>query len=258
MMMSYGFTNKLNLHRIFAGVASMNPASQKMCEKAGLLVEGCQRQHLLRNRERHDRTLMGALRPEWIQSHACRWPGTVSLCCPRDRCVTPGPEPAGPATVVALVAHDAGGAEILSSYALQQGASSFLYALEGPAAGIFSRKLGAVEVPGRSRRGEPGRCRDLWNELAVRPGKSGPPAWRKRWKRSSAFLDHRTHYRERFVRSGDVVLPDEMWAGDTMADKLRWQHFPGYRCMSGTIRICWTCSERCGRRWPRPCAYRRA
>ena len=227
MMMSYGF-NKLNLHRIFAGVASMNPASQKMCEKAGLLVEGCQRQHLLRNGERHDRILMGALRPEWIQSHdRSVGPGLFRCAAHVTRRVTPATKPAGPETVVALVAHDAGGAEILSSYALQQGASSFLYTLQDPAAGIFSRKLGAVEVldvHAAVSRADVVICGTSWqSDLEVRAIRLAKTLG----KRSIAFLDHWTNYRERFVRSGDVVLPDEMWVGDTMAEQMAVATFPG-------------------------------
>ena len=44
----------------------------------------------------------------------------------------------------AIVAHDAGGAEVLSSYVRQQGLDC-LFSLRGPALAIFERKLGPIE-----------------------------------------------------------------------------------------------------------------
>ena len=47
--------------------------------------------------------------------------------------------------MLALVSHDAGGAELLSSYVRQQGLSC-LYVLEGPALHVFERKLGPIQT----------------------------------------------------------------------------------------------------------------
>jgi RimJ/RimL family protein N-acetyltransferase len=75
MMMYYGF-NKLNFDRIFGGVSCAHPASQKVCEKVGLLVEGRQRNHIFRNGEHHDALIVGALREEWMKSH-----GVLAKAC---------------------------------------------------------------------------------------------------------------------------------------------------------------------------------
>lgn len=68
MFMYYGF-NKLNFDRIHGGVSSAHQASQRVCEKVGLLVEGQQRAHLLRNGQWFDDIIVGALRTEWMVSH---------------------------------------------------------------------------------------------------------------------------------------------------------------------------------------------
>lgn len=71
MFMYYGF-NKLNFERIHGGVSSAHKASQRICDKVGLLVEGRHRKHLLRNGQWHDDIIVGALRDEWMESHGER------------------------------------------------------------------------------------------------------------------------------------------------------------------------------------------
>ena len=45
-------------------------------------------------------------------------------------------------THVAIVSHDAGGAELISSYVKRKIDNIYLYVLSGPAVKIFERKLG--------------------------------------------------------------------------------------------------------------------
>ncbi len=68
MFMFYGF-NKLNFERIHGGVSSAHPASMRVCEKVGLLVEGRHRRHILRAGQWHDDIIVGALREEWMANH---------------------------------------------------------------------------------------------------------------------------------------------------------------------------------------------
>lgn len=65
MLMYYAF-NKLNFERIDGGVSDIHPASRRVCEKVGLMVEGCQKRHFLRNGIWHDRLIVGAIREEWM------------------------------------------------------------------------------------------------------------------------------------------------------------------------------------------------
>lgn len=124
------------------------------------------------------------------------------------------------AVQLAIVAHDAGGAEILSSLVRRQGSayrSQCVFVLAGPARGIFERKLGAVAtVPLEEALSQASTllCGTGWqSDWEV----DAIIAARRQGKQSVAFLDHWINYRERFVRGGSMHLPDEIWVGDPIA-----------------------------------------
>lgn len=127
--------------------------------------------------------------------------------------------------MIAVIAHDAGGAEILSSYVRQQD-FDICYVLEGPARKIFERKLGPIKTT--SLREAISRSTSIisstsWEsdiefdarKLAHEYGKT-----------SVAFLDHWINYQERFIRAGEMVLPDEIWVGDILAEAKAREIFP--------------------------------
>lgn len=122
--------------------------------------------------------------------------------------------------MVAVVAHDAGGAEILSSYIRRLGPtewSRFLFVLQGPASRIFMSKLGPVaQMPldEAVRLSSSVLCGSGWqSELEL----EAIAVARGQHKKSTVFLDHWVNYRERFMREGRTVLPDEIWVGDALA-----------------------------------------
>lgn len=121
--------------------------------------------------------------------------------------------------ICAIVAHDAGGAEVLSSYVRRQGLRC-LYVLQGPARKVFVRKLGDIEILSLDdglRQADWVLCGTSWqSELEFDAIK----LTRALGKRSVAFLDHWVNYRERFERHGELNLPDEIWVGDSIAAKL--------------------------------------
>ena len=124
------------------------------------------------------------------------------------------------AAPVAIVAHDAGGAEILSSHVRRLGPvarSRFLFVLEGPASRIFPAKLGPIaQLPLNEavRQSSSVLCGSGWqSELELQ----AIALARREHKKSTVFLDHWVNYRERFSRNGKMVLPDEIWVGDTLA-----------------------------------------
>jgi hypothetical protein len=124
------------------------------------------------------------------------------------------------AAQLAIVAHDAGGAEILSSHVRRQGSayrSQCVFVLAGPARRIFERKLGdVITVPLEEA---------LAQVASILCGTGWQSDWevdaviaaRRQAKKSIAFLDHWINYRERFVRRGALHLPDEIWVGDPIA-----------------------------------------
>lgn len=118
--------------------------------------------------------------------------------------------------MITVVSHDAGGAEVLSSYVRQEGLEC-LFVLEGPARNIFERKLGHIathRLDEAIRQSTSMICSTSWeSDIEVSAIKMS----RTLGKHSIAFLDHWVNYRERFTRDGETVLPDEILVCDQMA-----------------------------------------
>jgi hypothetical protein len=125
----------------------------------------------------------------------------------------------------AIVSHDAGGAEVLSSY-VRRHDLDWLYVLEGPALKVFERKLGPIKnitLEDAISQSRSIICSTSWqSDIEFNAIKLA----REVGKRSVAFLDHWVNYRERFSRSGVTVLPDEIWVGDAIAEAMAKKTFP--------------------------------
>lgn len=126
---------------------------------------------------------------------------------------------------IMICSHDAGGAEILSSYVVQQGVNCN-YSLDGPALKIFERKLGPINVVPLDEAIQQSDwllCGTSWQSglewQAIKMAK-------ERAKRSVSFLDHWGNYRERFIWGGEICLPDEIWVGDVLAETLAQRFLP--------------------------------
>lgn len=131
--------------------------------------------------------------------------------------------------MLAVISHDAGGAELLSSYVRQQGLSC-LYVLEGPALQVFERKLGPIQtlpLEAAVNQASSVLCGTSWqSDLEFNAIGRG----RALGKRTIAFLDHWVNYRERFTRGAEAHLPDEIWVGDSIAQDLVATVLPGIPC----------------------------
>ncbi len=127
--------------------------------------------------------------------------------------------------MIGVVAHDAGGAEIISSHIRRQGLEC-VYALEGAAQAVFARKLGDIA------RVELGQLVASCDWLLCGTSFLSDLEWRaiglarQAGKRSVAMLDHWVNYRQRFLRHGSWHFPDEVWVGDALAARLAEQHLP--------------------------------
>ena len=130
--------------------------------------------------------------------------------------------------MITAVAHDAGGAEIVSSY-VRQHPGDWIFCVDGPARTIFERKLGAIVSAPLEMAVQQGSWvltgtgwqSDLeWHALGIA---------RHLGKKSVAFLDHWTNYPMRFDRGGVVHLPDELWVGDQYAEAIAKKSFGAIR-----------------------------
>jgi hypothetical protein len=128
--------------------------------------------------------------------------------------------------IVAIVAHDAGGAEILASYVAQSNISCKLV-LDGPAVNVFKRRFGEVEICPLEE------AMPACDWCLCGTGWQSDLEWRaieqahNMQKRVVAFLDHWVNYRQRFERNGIEQFPNELWVGDVDAERLAREHFPG-------------------------------
>ena len=130
--------------------------------------------------------------------------------------------------MLTIVSHDAGGAEILSSFALNY-KNDISYVLNGPAIQIFNRKLGEIEI------------QDLEKAISNSDWVLTGTSWastielnaieisRKYNKKVISYLDHWVNYTERFQRDNKSILPDEIWVGDHHAFKLASNLFVGLK-----------------------------
>lgn len=127
--------------------------------------------------------------------------------------------------MICVVSHDAGGAEIISSY-VRQNQIECKFVLAGPALSIFERKLGELYIQDLEEAiltsdfllcGTSWQSDIEWQAISIA---------RKLGKKSVAFLDHWINYRERFIRLGQLHLPDEIWVGDLLAKEKAITIFP--------------------------------
>jgi hypothetical protein len=125
-----------------------------------------------------------------------------------------------------VVAHDAGGAEILASYLLQNQFKEVRLALSGPAKRIFKEKLGDVRILPTLNvieesdwvlTGTGWQTDFEWH--AIRSARAVG-------KHVVTFLDHWVNYKPRFQRGGETCYPNEIWIGDEYAEKLARIDFP--------------------------------
>jgi hypothetical protein len=126
---------------------------------------------------------------------------------------------------VAVVSHDAGGAEILSSYVRRQGLDA-CFALAGPALAIFERKLGPIVNLAPSEAISRARMLLCGTSSPASLEREAIALARHAGKPSVAILDHWINYRERFISGAATVIPDEIWTVDGDAFALARECFP--------------------------------
>ena len=132
----------------------------------------------------------------------------------------PAPNLASLPRPLAVVAHDAGGAELLSSLLRRAGRAALTdvrFAIAGPARAIFERKLGPLKIQGLDEALDGAASLLAGTGWQAQLEFDALRAARERGIPSVAYLDHWTNYRERFVRGGLRCLPDALWVGDEHA-----------------------------------------
>jgi hypothetical protein len=130
---------------------------------------------------------------------------------------------------ILVVARDAGGAEVVSAWVKKHRDADYRFLLEGPAVLVFRRKLGMIAILSAAEMHlsigavnfvltGTGYGSDL-EKIAISSARlqSVPVA---------SYLDHWTNYRRRFELRGRLVLPNEIWVGDSHAVTIAQEEFP--------------------------------
>jgi hypothetical protein len=131
---------------------------------------------------------------------------------------------------IAVVAHDAGGAEIVSSYIKKFGLKEKCrYSLQGPAIEIFFNKLGFIDNEDEEIDKILSKCDCLFSSTSW--GSSHEYDAIKKANalgiRTIAFLDHWVNYEQRFIRNHEQILPQEIWVSDEYALEIAQYTFGG-------------------------------
>ena len=132
---------------------------------------------------------------------------------------------------VLIVCHDAGGAEIISSWAKKNNSFDFDFLLEGPALSVFQRKFESLVVLNKET-----AFANISRYDLVATGTSwisNLDNWaiqraRNEKVHSVTYLDHWVEYKERFFLEQKLVLPDEIWVGDQYGLELAKKAFPDF------------------------------
>lgn len=121
---------------------------------------------------------------------------------------------------IAIVSHDAGGAELVSSWAANSGSDSFMYCVSGPAKKIFSANLGwnkSSTIDEIVDQCDSLICGTSWQSDLEH---TAIKAFKSCGKKTIAIVDHWTNYKERFSFNGNHSLPDEIWVADEYAMRI--------------------------------------
>ncbi len=128
-------------------------------------------------------------------------------------------------TIIGVVIHDAGGAEVITSY-LKNKTQKFLVCAEGPAVNILKKKIPNKLIHKLDI--------VLANSDVLLCGTSYPSNLeftaikqaRALKKPCISVLDHWVNYKKRFLRLGELVLPDQIWVLDNYAKEIAKKKFP--------------------------------
>ena len=123
---------------------------------------------------------------------------------------------------IGIISHDAGGAEILSSWVKDNyNKYDFIFFLDGPAKSIFEKNLKTNNI------NKDNLCTNEFINLCdflicgtswqSNLEKNFIKACKLKKKKIISILDHWYNYRERFILDGEIILPNEIWVTNNYA-----------------------------------------
>jgi len=131
---------------------------------------------------------------------------------------------------VTLVAHDAGGAEILSSWAILQ-KKNYSFCIEGPALNIFKRKFGEIKNQNLDEALKKSNLLVCGTSWESRIEIDAIEISKRNKIKSIAILDHWVNFKERFFIGEKLIIPDELWVVDVKAKSIAKNFFPSTKIL---------------------------
>lgn len=130
-------------------------------------------------------------------------------------------------SLIAIVAHDAGAANLILGWIFEQKHKNLIFCVSGPALDIFRRWWPLIlntDIDSAVRdaelliSGTSASTIDLEHQARLIARHFGV--------RSVGVLDHWVNYKQRFVRNEEFVPPDEIWVSDELAASIACACFP--------------------------------
>ena len=127
--------------------------------------------------------------------------------------------------MIAVVCNDAGSAEIISSWLILQN-EEYVLVLDGPALGIFTRKISNIKTHSLDDALKQADWLITGTSIFSSLELDAIAKSKEMNLKSVTFLDHWANYLQRFIKDNKQLLPDELWAGDTYAYEMAKSIFP--------------------------------
>lgn len=123
---------------------------------------------------------------------------------------------------IGIISHDAGGAEILSSWVKANYKKyDFIFFLDGPAKSIFKKNLKTriINKDNLHKNEFINLCDFLICSTSWQSNleKNFIKASKIKKKKTISILDHWVNYKERFILDGEIILPNEIWVTNDYA-----------------------------------------
>jgi hypothetical protein len=115
-----------------------------------------------------------------------------------------------------IVSHDAGGAEILSSY-VKNTKGNYIFVLSGPAKRIFKRKIKNIRILKLDKAEKISFKLICGTSFKSKIELEAINKFKKNRKETIAVIDHWINYKLRFIKNKNLILPDKIWVFDKYA-----------------------------------------
>ena len=124
-----------------------------------------------------------------------------------------------------IVSHDAGAAEILSSY-VKNTKGNYIFVLSGPAKKIFKKKIKNIIISKLDKAEMISFKLICGTSFKSKIELEAIDKFKKNKKETIAIIDHWINYKQRFFKNRKLILPNKMWVFDKYAKKLIKKIFP--------------------------------